>query len=127
MTKEADEQKALVKWLRARKITHFAPINESLHSGIIRQSVKPSGVASRIIGMIENKLKSMGKRKGVSDLVILLPNAKAIFIELKRKDGGKTSAEQIVWRDEVIALGFPAFICHGFDEAVSVINGFIEQ
>ncbi len=119
---EADEQKNLVAWLKLLKITHFAPVNENIHSGIIRQSVKPAGAAARLIGMIENKLKAMGKRKGVSDLVVLLPGARAVFIELKRKTGGVVSPEQEQWRQEVSALGFEAHICHGFDDAVTLIN-----
>lgn len=121
-TTEADEQKNLVQWLRLRKITHFAPGNENQHSGIIRQWVKPASLAARIISMIENKLKAMGKRKGVSDLVVLLPGAKAVFIEMKRQKGGVISEEQEIWRNEIVALGFDAHICRGFDEAVDVIN-----
>ncbi|MDP1774236.1 MAG: VRR-NUC domain-containing protein [Methylobacter sp.] len=120
--KEADEQKALVRWLKLMKITHFAPGNENLHSGIIRQWVKPASLAAKIIAMIENKLKAMGKRKGVNDLVVLLPGAKAIFIEMKRKKGGVVSQEQAEWRKEIKALGFEAHICHGFDEAMLIIK-----
>jgi hypothetical protein len=119
---EADEQKSLVQWLRLKKITHFAVGNENNHSGIIRQSIKNQGLAARIIAMIENKAKAMGKRKGVSDLVVLLPGAKAVFIELKRRDGGKVSVDQDIWRQEVTELGFEAHICHGFDEAMAVIE-----
>lgn len=119
---EEDEQKTLVQWLRLRRITHFAPGNENQHSGVIRQWVKPASLAAKIITMIENKLRAMGKRKGVSDLVVLLPGAKAVFIEMKRKKGGVVSEEQESWRKEVIALGFEAHICRGFDEAVAVIT-----
>lgn len=125
MNKESDEQKVLVQWLRVRKITHFAPINENIHSGIIRQFIRPTGLAAKIISMIENKLKAMGKRKGVSDLVILLPKGKTVFIEMKRKNGGKESEDQSTFRDEVIALGHDAYVCHGFEEARDVVMAYL--
>jgi ribosomal protein L30/L7E len=120
---EADEQKAIVQWLRLKKITHFAVSNENQHSGIIRQSVKSVATANKIIAMIENKLRAMGKRPGVSDLVVLLPGAKAVFVEMKRRDGGSgESFEQAAWREEITALGFDAYVCKGFIEAVAVIE-----
>jgi hypothetical protein len=122
MLKEAEEQKALVQWLKLKKITHFAPVNENIHSGIIRQSMSNKMFAGKIIAMIENKLRALGKRKGVSDLVVLLPGAKVVFIEMKRATGGVVSEDQEEWRNEVMALGFDAHICFGFDDAVKVIN-----
>jgi hypothetical protein len=120
---EADEQKALVQWLRLKKITHFAVSNENQHSGVIRQFVRPAGLAAKIIAMIESKLQSMGKRPGVSDLVVLLPGAKAVFVEMKRRDGGSgESFEQAAWREEITKLGFDAYVCCGFIEAVAVIE-----
>jgi hypothetical protein len=121
MLKESDEQKLLVQWLKVNKITFFAPINENIHSGIIRNALS-GALAARIIGSIENKLKSLGKRKGVSDLVVLLPGAKAVFIEMKRLKGGVVSEDQSIWFDEITRLGFDAHICNGFDDAVAVIN-----
>ncbi len=124
MLLEAEEHKLFVKWLRLKKITHFAPINENVHSGIIRNAMH-STLASRVIASIENKLKALGKRKGVSDLVVLLPGARAVFIEMKRVKGGVVSEDQSLWKSEITALGFEAHICKGFDEAVAVIEGLL--
>jgi hypothetical protein len=122
---EAQEQQALIDWLRLKKITHFAPINENAFSGVIRQYVKPIALAQRIIAMIENKSRAMGKRKGVSDVVVLLPAGKSLFIEMKRKHEGDETFEQEAWRTELTSMGHLAFVCHGFDEAVAIINQYI--
>jgi hypothetical protein len=121
---EAQEQQALIDWLRLKKITHFAPINENAFSGVIRQYIKPISLAQRIIAMIENKSRAMGKRKGVSDVVVLLPAGKSLFIEMKRKHEGNESFEQQAWRTELTSLGHLAFVCHGFGEAVAIINQY---
>jgi VRR-NUC domain len=118
---ESDQQKTLVQWLRLKKITHFAVPNENMYSGVIR-NLLPKVTSGRVIGMMENKLQSMGKRKGVSDLVILLPGARAVFIEMKKDRGSKTSDEQKAWQSEVQGLGFEAHICKGVDAAMAVIE-----
>jgi hypothetical protein len=122
---EAQEQQALIDWLRLKKITHFAPINENAFSGVIRQYVKPISLAQRIIAMIENKSRAMGKRKGVSDVVVLLPGGRTLFIEMKRRDEGAETFEQQAWREEITALEHNAYVCHGFDDAVSVIKFYL--
>jgi hypothetical protein len=122
---EAQEQQALIDWLRLKKITHFAPINENAFSGVIRQYVKPISLAQRIIAMIENKSRAMGKRKGVSDVVVLLPAGLTLFIEMKRQHEGTETFEQRAWREEIEALGHKAYVCYGFDEAVTTINYYL--
>ena len=71
---EADEQKALVQWLNIKHIMHFAPIMENNHSKLNRQFAVRN----------EAKAKAMGKKPGVSDIIVMLDN-KILFIELKRK------------------------------------------
>ena len=119
--KESDDQKAFVKWLRLRGISHFAPINENLYGGILRQHLKPA-LASTLIAIIENFLKAMGKRKGVSDIVVLLPRARTIFIEMKRDQKSKLSIDQKAWKEEVEGLGFQYHLCVGVDQAIKLIE-----
>ena len=121
---EAQEQQKLVKWLRLKKIFHFAPINENQGS-----------FTNRKVAMIqEAKAKSMGKIKGTSDLVVMLPN-KILFIELKRakrklKSGKystshtKTSPEQLEFLQTVVDdFDYAdAFVCYGFEEAREFIE-----
>jgi len=123
MPTEAQEQKALVQWLQAKRIMHFAPMNENQGS-----------FTNRKVAMIqEAKAKSMGKIKGVSDIIVLLPN-KILFIELKRakkrlKSGGlsishtKVSKEQYSFMTSINEFGYAeATICYGCKEAIEFIE-----
>ena len=50
-------------------------------------------------------LKATGLLAGVSDLIVILPNKKLIFVEIKT-DIGKMSDKQIDFKKRVEALGF---------------------
>jgi hypothetical protein len=53
---------------------------------------------------------------GGPDRLILLPGAKAMFIEMKRPDG-IVRKPQFRYRRELLALGFPSYICDSWEEA----------
>ena len=111
---EEQEQKALVQWLKLKKIFHFAPMNEN----------KQSFTNPKVAMMIENKAKSMGKVKGVSDLIIMLPN-KILFIELKRKEKSKTkvSYSQNVFLSKIGQFCYAkGHVCYGANEAIEIIE-----
>ena len=124
---EADEQQALVQWLRAMHIFHFAPVNENNTYG---QNRKYAMIA-------EQKAKSSGKVKGVSDMVVMLKD-RILFIELKRrprklKNGKlstshtKTSDEQLDFLDRVNRFGYAhGKVCYGAKEAVEYIKEQID-
>lgn len=80
---ESDEQKALVQWLKLEKIPFVVAMNENIFSFLNRD----------IAVKIQAKSKAMGVQRGVSDLIIMLPN-RILFLELKRQKGGKLSDEQ---------------------------------
>jgi hypothetical protein len=48
-----------------------------------------------------------------------------LYIELKRRHGGKVTPEQREWIDDLSKQGYAAIVCHGFDEAVSVIEEYL--
>jgi len=120
---EAEEQKTLVQWLRAKNMFHFAPMNEN---NAHKQNRKYAMIA-------EVKAKAMGKVKGVSDIIVMLPN-KILFIELKRqkkhlKSGGlsithtKVSKEQYEFMTHANKFGYAeATICYGAKEAIEFIQ-----
>ena len=111
---EEQEQKALVQWLKLKKIFHFAPMNEN----------KQSFTNPKVAMMIENKAKSMGKVKGVSDLIIMLPN-KILFIELKRQEKSKTkvSDSQNAFLSKIGQFCYAkAHVCYGAREAIETIT-----
>lgn len=69
----------------------------------------PNGAALR--GNAEERarhmstLKMLGLRTGAPDLVIILPNRRVAWAELKRLKRGRLSDDQIFWRDLLIGLG----------------------
>ena len=137
---EAQEQQKVVQWLKMKKITFFAPTNENKYGGVIRSTLiallgqrRGVQVASRVIASIQKSLASIGFIKGVSDLVIFLPN-KILFIEMKRqgvklKSGkishtnSKISPEQLAFLDKVNKYPYSkGYVAYGFDEAVDIIE-----
>jgi len=85
-------QFACCQWLRENKICFFHVPNGGLRS---------KGEASR--------LTALGVTPGVHDLVILLPGAITLLIELK-KEKGIVSKFQKIFHDKVIKMGFLSHI-----------------
>lgn len=64
----------------------------------------PNGNRNNVIQ--GHKYKIMGQLAGVSDLILLLPNRKVYFIELKNPNGkGRQSPSQRDFEDTVRAMG----------------------
>jgi len=127
------EQKKAVEYLEILKrqgkiISFFAPMNENLMSNSNRQKAI----------VIENKAKAMGKRKGVSDLVVILKD-KVLFVELKRAGkrlkngkisytGIKVSENQKRFLEEVNQSSVcEGFIAYGFDDFKEKIDKFCKK
>lgn len=88
---------------------------------------------------IENKLTEMVKRHGglclkwvcpgwagVPDRIILLPEGRIIFCELKRPKGGKLRLLQTWWRKRLQAFGFLSVIIKNAEE-VEQLAQIIEE
>ena len=124
---EYEEQKALVEWLRIKKIMHFSNHNEN---NTYKQDRRYAMIA-------EQKAKASGKVKGVSDICVMLPN-KILFIELKRKPKilksgklsvahTKVSKEQQAFLDRVNMFDYAAgIVAYGWHQARDFINKELE-
>lgn len=110
---EETHQKALVNYLRLNNIDYFAPINENPYSKY---------VPKKTILITETLLKQLGKRKGVSDLVIFLPSC-ILFLELKRPLKNKISKEQLEFKELVEKYSYckHAF-AYGYEDAIEIIS-----
>ena len=114
---EYKEQQKFVNWLKVKKLFHFAINNEN-------QLSKANRAAA---AMIEAKAKSMGKKKGASDIVVMLKDA-AVFIEIKRakKSLSKVSDEQKEFLKKVQEFDYArGFVAYGAEEAIQIIESFL--
>jgi hypothetical protein len=67
-------------------------------------------------------MKATGLLAGASDLIVITPNGKLIFVELKT-DTGKQSDKQIDFENRVKKLGFEYHLIRTIDEFKIIING----
>ena len=74
------------------------------------------------------RFKAEGVKSGVPD--ICLPVARGeyhgLYIELKRRKGGRLSVNQRIWIDELRRQGYCATVCNGWEQAVAVIVAYLE-
>ena len=83
------------------------------------------------------KMKASGYKKGFPDLAIFEPKVVSpevdpfiyfygLFLEVKTKKGRPTK-EQLWWRNELNKRGYVAEIVYGYDEAVAVIDRYLNN
>ena len=112
---EAQEQSLLFEWAKIRenqlpvlKLMHHVPNGGSRH---------PAEAAN---------LKRQGVKAGVPD--VNLPAARkgfhGLYIEMKRK-GEEPTKLQKEWLIALTEQGYKAVVCHGFEEAVDVIEDYL--
>lgn len=74
------------------------------------------------------RMKAAGVKAGVPDM--FLPVARGgshgLYIELKRIKGGRVSAEQLAWMEELTREGYTCAVCHGWEEARKVIQTYLK-
>jgi hypothetical protein len=76
---------------------------------------------------VAKRLKAEGVVSGVPDLLALLPNAGALFIEMKRQKGGTLSANQKEVIERIKSLGFDVLVCKGALDAKNQIEGYMNE
>ena len=72
-----------------------------------------------LMSKLTNKRYSQGMKKGYPDLFI--PEYR-LYIELKRRDGGVVSAEQIACHEKLRSFGYRVEVCHGAAEAWKAVE-----
>lgn len=93
-------------WLTSKKLRHTHVPNETVSKS---QAIKN---------------KRLGTSPGVPDYLILTPTG-IIFVEMKRRTGGRLSAYQKEWLAALTQCNVPAKVCAGFDEAKQFVEEFL--
>lgn len=114
---EAEEQKCLMQWARYNTAAH--PELKLLYH--VPNEGKRSYRAGR-------ELKAQGLKTGVPDICLPVPRGKfaALYIELKRRKGGRTSEQQQEWIDNLNRAGNRAIVCRGWEEAAEEIVKYLK-
>ncbi len=63
----------------------------------------------------------LGVRKGVPDVIIVLPAGRIVWLEVKAL-GGRLSEDQVAWRDRLRAMGHEWHLVDSVDAAIAVID-----
>jgi hypothetical protein len=115
MISEHKEQSLLIKWC-FRHADEFDGLDAIF-------SIPNGGNRDAITGAM---LKREGLRAGIPDLMI--PVAKrgknGLFLEMKKRKGGKVSEKQLAWKTRLEALGYQVEVCKGFAEAQGAIRKY---
>jgi hypothetical protein len=110
---ESVSQQTLVAMLRA--MYPDLVINLSLN-GISLTGLSPQQKAQLI-----REQKLQGFTNGIMDLVIYLPNAQVLNLELKRPKGGSQSTDQLVIQAKLEALGHNYFLIRDIYDVFKLI------
>jgi hypothetical protein len=73
------------------------------------------------------RLKRLGCRAGVPDLILLIPNgiAHGLLIEMKAPKGTLTESQRI-YRDEVINQNYAYAVCRSLDEFIMTVKTYLK-
>jgi hypothetical protein len=67
----------------------------------------------------------LGLRKGLCDMLVVLPGIGLVFVEMKRVKKSVTSSEQRSWIEALNTCpGVAAHVAKGCDEAISIIESY---
>lgn len=115
---EAQEQEALFAWagIRAKRIPELALLYHI-----------PNGGSRHPIEAVH--LKQQGVKPGIPD--IFLPCARGpshgLYIEMKRRKGGRVSVDQKKMILALRAQGYRAEVCRGWEEARDTICEYLRE
>lgn len=73
------------------------------------------------------RFKAMGVKAGVPDLFLPVPIGRyhGLFVEMKRREGGKLSEDQKDWIEGLSENGYCVHRCDGWQEAVRVLEDYL--
>lgn len=126
---------------KALKLKQWIPLEETEQEAIFAwaRAMEPRYPRLRLLsasmnGILTNaqfgaKLKRLGRKAGFPDLflpVVGYANTPGLFIELKRRAGGKLSPEQISWHASLEDEGYTVVTCYGAEHAIRTIKAYLD-
>jgi hypothetical protein len=115
---EAEEQHVLMSWAELEAQRHHPELHWLYH-------VPNGGMRSKATA---GKLRAEGVKAGVPD--VCLPVARGgyhgLYVELKRRKGGKLSDKQREWITFLEAQGYHACVCAGWEEARDCLLAYLD-
>lgn len=129
---EHDEQVDFIGWIETQN--EIARLKRSLKLRPILFSAIVNGHYQQSKKQL-NKLIAEGMRKGILDIVLIIPPERAkggrrlmIWVEMKRQQGGAVSDEQELWIEAINDIeggNVGAFVCYGAKEAVDLMKDLV--
>jgi hypothetical protein len=111
MKSEAKIQQECVMWFRNNYcLKHHDP--KCVIFSVPNEGKNPQEQAAKI---------QTGLLSGVADLVLLFPNGKCVFIEMK-DDKGTQKPKQIRFEENVNTLGFEYYICRSLKDFQRIVT-----
>ena len=73
------------------------------------------------------RFKAEGVKAGVPDICLPVPRGEwhGLYIELKRREGGRVSQDQVDWMEALMRQGYYTAICRGCEDAQRVILAYL--
>ena len=117
---EGQEQAMLFKWCEAQmRVGNWPELGMLFHI--------PNGGKR---GKAEaGRFKAEGVKPGVPDLCLPVPRGQyhGLYIEMKRREGGRVSTEQKEWGAKLSARGYCWMVCRGWEGARDVLTDYLEE
>ncbi len=124
LPKEHDEQAAVIQWWRYYSASK--KLDERLLFAIPNGTLLAGSYVERAIQMA--KLKAEGLRVGFPDLclAVLRGGFGALYVEMKRRDGGRTSPAQEDVQLVLMESGYRVVSANWADQAIRAICEYVE-
>ena len=110
------DQQLLVNWFKRTYPDVFPWLHHSPNGG-------------RRDALVGQKMKMMGTKPGVPDLMLFVPVGEwvGLAVELKHPNGrGRLSPEQAKWIEHLSSQGWQVVVCNGMDEGKEAFRGYLD-
>ena len=129
--REDAEQRALIQWADIAPMPAGLALHQGAKVGEYLFAIPNGGFRNRIEAA---RFKGLGVRAGVSDLFFAFPSPGAmvrhgLFIEMKapKGHGARVSKAQDSFIDRMLAAGYEATVCYGWEAARQAINKYLRH